>query len=1098
VKELLIEYLPANASQIARVRVAYRASLNSQLQSRESDFTFEYAAADRDLICWYLEDYLECPWDTFNDRAAQAEATMERIGAELFRAVFGSEETGRQYYRVADELAQTRIIIHAADPAGVAIPWELLRDPQKPYGYLACQADAFVRSQTDLTYEPPALPQNESFNILLVISRPSGENDIPFQSIARPLLELCRPYRDRIQIDVLRPPTFEQLQKVLDDRPNFYHVLHFDGHGAFPQGSAEQGVLAFEGENTPSRVVRGEELGGLLAGKNVPLVVLDACQSGMTRTEAIYTSVGNQLLQAGVGGVIAMAYSVYVESSVRFFARLYERLMAGDEVACAVRAGREALRNHPGRFSPIGELPLRDWIVPVLFESARLHVVATPVTGVHLNLAAQQGQQRQAGTEIGCPETPAFGFVGRDDAILRLERAFEKEAIVLLKGIAGIGKTETAVGFARWRAETGALGGSVFFFRFEHFTPLALVCDEIGNAFQPFIKQQLGVEWAFLDAKQRRGVAVQLLQKVPCFLIWDNFEPVHGFPVGTISDWTVDEQDELRRFLSDLSCGATKILLTGRRDEPWLGPIYRSVELGGLRLPDAQELSVRVLQRAGLNADQIKALPDYNELLTYLRGNPLAIQTILPELARRAPTALLTDLQSGEVNLPDDFTQSRERSLSASLNYRVEELDPAVRQRLGVIGLFQGFGNTHVLTAISEQRDAPEFIRDLAWSDWNGILRQAADIGLLHDLGSGRYTLHPALPSFFAGLLQKTSSDNVNWFERSFCKACCGVGHGLQEMFQIHPSVALFQLSFEEPNLKYALRLCEKHGLWSSAIGVLDGLNILLPHQGRWSEWEKLVTSIKTKVTDSSAETLQEADFLWPALLGYQSRIAEYRHNFHEKIEIDLQLADHFKRLGDESGYATSLQHQGISAEGIGRFDEAKQLYLESANIHQRLKDEHAYAEVLGQLAALAFNLGNLTESESLIQQILPIFRRFGNRPREAECLYNLGNIFLKQSKLDEADQEYVASLTIARNLGFKEAEANALHHLGVLALQRHQYDIAEQRYRASLIIAEEMGNKRLLTTILHNLGKLAELRGNKDEAGRFYQQSRSISGNTN
>jgi hypothetical protein len=59
---------------------------------------------------------------------------------------------------------------------------------------------------------------------------------MPFQSVARPLLEMIRPHHDRIQLDVLRPPTLEQLSRVLDDRPNFYHVLHFDGHGTFPQG----------------------------------------------------------------------------------------------------------------------------------------------------------------------------------------------------------------------------------------------------------------------------------------------------------------------------------------------------------------------------------------------------------------------------------------------------------------------------------------------------------------------------------------------------------------------------------------------------------------------------------------------------------------------------------------------------------------------------------------------------------------------------------------------------------------------------------------------------------------------------------------------
>ena len=43
-------------------------------------------------------------------------------------------------------------------------------------------------------------------------------------------------------------------------------------------------------EGGGSREVTGAELGGLLAGKGVPAVILNACQSGMTHPEALYPS----------------------------------------------------------------------------------------------------------------------------------------------------------------------------------------------------------------------------------------------------------------------------------------------------------------------------------------------------------------------------------------------------------------------------------------------------------------------------------------------------------------------------------------------------------------------------------------------------------------------------------------------------------------------------------------------------------------------------------------------------------------------------------------------------------------------------------------
>ena len=244
---------------------------------------------------------------------------------------------------------------------------------------------------------------------------------------------------------------------------------------------------------------------------------------------------------------------------------------------------REDLCAHPQRKSPRGDIALQDWVVPVLFQAAPIKVLEHG-EALKLDLGVLEDQQAQAGAEIDCPEPPAYGFVGRDGVMLELERAFQDESIVLLEGMAGVGKTEMAMGFARWRAETGGLDGPIFFFKFEQYLPLSQVCDRVGEAFNPAIRQQLGWEWHLLKAEQRRRLAVDILKQVPCLLIWDNFEPVRGFPKGSPSDWKPEEQQELRDFLRDLRGGQTKALLTSRREEEWLGNIYRRVELGGLQL----------------------------------------------------------------------------------------------------------------------------------------------------------------------------------------------------------------------------------------------------------------------------------------------------------------------------------------------------------------------------------------------------------------------------------------------------------------------------------------------------------------------------------
>jgi tetratricopeptide (TPR) repeat protein len=857
----------------------------------------------------------------------------------------------------------------------------------------------------------------------------------------------------------------QSLAKVLGERPNFYHVLHFDGHGTFPERPAgamgqyyaeagAQGLLAFEGESGGTRLVTGEELGGLLAGRGVPMVLLNACQSGMTRPEAVYPSVGSQLLKAGTRGVVAMAYSVYVATAARFMARLYEGLLNGQELARAVWQAREDLRAHPQRPSPRGDFELRDWVVPVLLEAAPIRLTEKPLTELRLDAGVVKDEQARAGAEVGCPEPPAFGFVGRDGVVLELDRAFQSEAVVLLRGMAGVGKTEAAVGFARWRAETGALGGPIFFFSFEHRLPLSEVCNHVGEVFHAAIKQQLGQEWTQLEPAERRKTALTVLRQVPCLLVWDNFEPVAGFPAGTPSAWTEEEQQDLRKFLSELRGGRTKVLLTSRRDEPWLGPIYRPVELGGLRLAEAQELALKVLARAGLDAAQIKALPQYNDLLKYLGGNPLAIQAILPELKRVGSDELLRSLQAGEVGPPrDDLGQGRERSLAASLSYRLEALGPAVRGRLGLLALFQGFVNAYALANLCSVEGVPEPVRGLAWADWIGLLDRAAEIGLLRRVGEGFYTIHPALPWFFHDLLRAVFPGHQTELEQAFARVYAAGGFMLSELFATKAHVAIDLLRAEEGNLLYALRLARRHERWGAAEGILDGLNKLWRTQGRWVEWERLIGDVEAQIVGDDGEPLAGREDLWRALLGHRAVIAYHRRDFDAQELILVRLKEHFERSGDEQTQAALLHQLGLVAEGRGQLEEAERWYRQSLAITERIGDESWQAASLHHLGVVAEGRGQLEEAERCRRQ----------------------------------------SLAIAERIGDEQGQAASLHRLGVVAQRRGQLEEAERCYRQSLAITERIGDEYGLAGTLRNLGAIAEKRGQPEEAKRWYQQAEVI-----
>jgi hypothetical protein len=221
-----------------------------------------------------------------------------------------------------------------------------------------------------------------------------------------------------------------------------------------------------------------------------------------------------------------------------------------------------------------------------LLELAVLHVRVNLLLRLFALTRSQPSSRpthEAAGPDYGdLPRRPDAGFVGRDETLLALDRAFDSAKVVLLHAYAGSGNTATAAEFARWYMQTGGSEGPVLFTCFETKHTLGQIIDQLGRCLEPLPKDE-GIQWAaIIDAEERRRQALRILSRADLFWIWDNLEPDAGFPAGSQSAWSPQEQAELADFLRDASEGGAKFLLTSRRDESeWLGMIPTRV---GIRL----------------------------------------------------------------------------------------------------------------------------------------------------------------------------------------------------------------------------------------------------------------------------------------------------------------------------------------------------------------------------------------------------------------------------------------------------------------------------------------------------------------------------------
>lgn len=682
-------------SQKFNVEIAFECS-NKPRQIANSTFSFQLTEQEQENIRWYLEDYLKNPYDPAPKIAARIEKSLAEIGINLFRSVFQSNEDARDLWAtIRTNLNNIRVEISAEVEEATSIPWELIRDP-KTDTPIALRARAFVRTQPQ-TAQLPYIPEINiaTIRILLIICRPGGSDDVPFRSVASRLIKgLTSDGSSMFQLDVLRPPTFEQLGHVLRKAKSAgepYHIVHFDGHGAFlnmekffskwdkktdeeklsllnnitntsthqfsPQSiyprtlpSGKHGYLSFENPKNKYnlRFVDGQELAKLLVETNVSMILLNACRSAHaepplkpentdketnfhSQVRAI-GSLAQELMHGGVAGVVAMRYNVYVVTAAQLVGHIYEMLILGKTLGEAVTEGRKKLADDPLRDVAYAPRSLQDWSVPIVYEASPLSFFTNSnPKEIYISVTEGQTSPLRESLDPKLPLSPDVGFFGRDETLLALDRAFDAQYIVLLHAYAGSGKTATAAEFARWYTLTGGVEGPVIFTSFQQYKPLSHLLNQLAQVFQSLLTQS-NIQWLALNDQERRQIALQILKNVPVLWIWDNVELVKGFPENTDSAWNIDEQQDLASFLRETRDTRVKFLLTSRRDEStWLGDLPMRVAVPPMHMQDRFQMTKALAHKYGRILSDID---NWRPLLQFTRGNPLTITVLVSQALR--------------------------------------------------------------------------------------------------------------------------------------------------------------------------------------------------------------------------------------------------------------------------------------------------------------------------------------------------------------------------------------------------------------------------------------------------------------------------------
>jgi len=271
--------------------------------------TDPFTLKQEQILEWYFEQWLVFP-QLGTVKAAQAKESVKGYGEELFEQVFRTNiDAYSEYRQFRGNLSQIQIEIESQTPEFQALHWEALRDPDLPRP-LAVDC-MMLRKHTKPVPIGASMPAFPVINLLLVTARPDEERDVGYRTISRPLIEAIETAKLRVNVELLRPGTYQALSKHLEEKgAGYYHIIHFDAHGSLMSYEQLQkgikrkrylfqarwgredidpyeGVKAFlflEGETQgKADPVEASELAGLLTGKGIPVCILNACQSGKER-----------------------------------------------------------------------------------------------------------------------------------------------------------------------------------------------------------------------------------------------------------------------------------------------------------------------------------------------------------------------------------------------------------------------------------------------------------------------------------------------------------------------------------------------------------------------------------------------------------------------------------------------------------------------------------------------------------------------------------------------------------------------------------------------------------------------------------------------
>jgi tetratricopeptide (TPR) repeat protein len=792
-------------------------------------------------------------------------------------------------------------------------------------------------------------------------------------------------------------------------------------------------------------------------------VVLNACQSAMIDAGAQdpFASVATALLRSGMRDVVAMAYTLYVSGAQHFLPAFYRGLFEEGSMAKAVRLGRQQMWTHEGRVCARGTFPLQDWLLPVLYRQEPLDFSFLSSDGPTENARASKLPE-----ELRLDKEP-YGFIGRDSAILALERAMRRNTpAILIQGLGGVGKTTLARGFLQWLNSTGGLEFPPFWFSFQEIRSAEYVFNRMGEALT-------FPDWNAMALDKKPLVLGKLLSQHRFLIVWDNFESAAGI-AGTAVSANMPQEDLslLAKFLDGLQRGKTKVVITSRSTEEWLGPQRRFLlPLGGMDHEERWEYCDAVLRDLGLRINR----EDSNliELMNQLGGHPLAMRAILPRLETMAASQVVAALRRNLAGLGGEEDEALKR-VYATLGFVRQSLPADLQPLLIPLGLHENYVDADYLEHMAKKAD-PAHTR----AQIDSLMQALVVAGLLRDIGQATYEMHPLLTSYLRSSVKVAAdgSTGEKW-TRAFVDVMGRLADALSNR-ELHDQREPYHLHGQ--NFYHAREQAERLGMADHVGALTQSMGAFAHHSRNFADATRLYERMARNRT-------QAGDLDGEASAYHQlGNVALFQRDFPTAKTSYFKALKILEKTGAEERMANTYHQLGMLAGDQQDFVAARDWYNKCLEISEKFGSGKHLAATYHQLGFVAQNLGNFAEAERWYLKSFETEEKLGHESGAAETLYQLGIVAQELKDFTTAAERYRRAAATFEKFHMEPHEASAYNMLGLISKNAGEWEAAERWYRKSLAIGEKMENTHGAAHTYGNLGNLESDRGNYLESGHWY-----------